>query len=190
MAADQQFLREHYASLSDEALASIDRAELVASAQQCYDEEVRSRGNTVEDAQLDDEKPDWLPDANEVFSRVAVPGAPPAPDIEDARDALEAAGIPVYLDVTQEVPEPDPSPSPVQTWRVMVPGNLNLHATSVLERDIFNADFEEHWKTHLEMLSDDEVLEMTPETAFCGLFDRVERVTRAYEEELARRKLK
>jgi len=31
---------------------------------------------------------------------------------------------------------------------------------------------------------------MQPEIAFCGLFDRVERVTRAYEEELARRRLK
>jgi len=29
---------------------------------------------------------------------------------------------------------------------------------------------------------------MSPETAFCGLFDRIERVRRAYEEELARRR--
>ena len=39
------------------------------------------------------------------------------------------------------------------------------------------------------MLSDEEVLEMKPEVAFCGLFDRVERVNRAYDEELARRRL-
>lgn len=28
---------------------------------------------------------------------------------------------------------------------------------------------------------------MSPEAAFCGLFDRVERVTKAYDDEIARR---
>jgi hypothetical protein len=69
----------------------------------------------------------------------------------------------------------------------MVPGDLNLRATSVLERDIFNTDFEAEWKTHLEMLSDEDVRAMDPREVFCGLFDRVERVTRSYEEEIARR---
>ena len=40
----------------------------------------------------------------------------------------------------------------------MVPGNLNQRATSILERDIFNPEFEAEWKTHLEMLSDEERL--------------------------------
>jgi hypothetical protein len=31
---------------------------------------------------------------------------------------------------------------------------------------------------------------MSPEVAFCGLFDRIDRVTRAYEDEIARRGLK
>jgi len=31
---------------------------------------------------------------------------------------------------------------------------------------------------------------MSPEAAFCGLFDRVERVTKAYDEEIARRGLR
>ena len=43
MAADPQYLREHYASLSDEALAAIKRADLVETAQKLYDEEVRRR---------------------------------------------------------------------------------------------------------------------------------------------------
>jgi hypothetical protein len=58
---------------------------------------------------------------------------------------------------------------------------------SILDRDFFNQEFEEERKTHLEMLSDDELREMKPDVAFCGLFDRVERVTRAYDEEIARR---
>jgi hypothetical protein len=59
-----------------------------------------------------------------------------------------------------------------------------------LERDIFNADFEAEWKTHLETLSDEELRAMTPQSAFCGLFDRVERVTKAYDEEIASRRLR
>jgi hypothetical protein len=32
----------------------------------------------------------------------------------------------------------------------MVPGNLNFRATSVLDRDLFNADFEEDWRVLLD----------------------------------------
>jgi hypothetical protein len=59
-----------------------------------------------------------------------------------------------------------------------------------LERDIFNAEFEAEWKTHLEALSDEEHDAMTPQSAFCGLFDRVDRVTKAYDREIARRGLR
>ena len=57
------------------------------------------------------------------------------------------------------------------------------------DRDILNEEFEAEWKTLLETLSDEDLRGMKPEIAFCGLFDRVERVTRAYEEEMARRRL-
>jgi hypothetical protein len=40
------------------------------------------------------------------------------------------------------------------------------------------------------MLSDEELRGMDPKVAFCGLFDRVERVTRAFDEEIARRQSK
>jgi hypothetical protein len=60
---------------------------------------------------------------------------------------------------------------------------------SVLDRDIFNADFEAELKTHMEMLSDEELRVMEPRYAFCGLYDRLERIGRAYDEELARRGL-
>jgi hypothetical protein len=65
-----------------------------------------------------------------------------------------------------------------------------LWATSVLERDIFNPEFEEDWRTHLEALSDQEIRVLNPKAAFCGLFDRIERVTKAYNQELARRGIK
>jgi hypothetical protein len=202
MPVDLEYLRRHYASLSDEALQELDRKELVETAQKCYDEELARRkplGLTksfiptadLESQLLDgNNKPEWLDNANEVFSQVDRAGAVPAPDIANARDALEAAGIPCYLDISAPPEEEPPPPTSIRLWRLMVPGNLNQRATSILERDIFNPEFEADWKTHLEMLTDEELREMDPKVAFCGLFDRVERVTRAFDEEIARRQAK
>jgi len=189
MPTDPEYLRRHYASLSDEALLEIDRAELVETAQKSYDDELQRRKLLLQPGSLPDveDKPEWLNEANEVFSQLDYAGAVPAPKIGNARDALEAAGIPCYLDLSDQEEEP-PSQRQMQVWRLMVPGNLNQRATSILERDIFNADFEAEWKTHLEMLSDEEVYAMDPKIAFCGLFDRVERVTRVFDEEIDRRR--
>jgi hypothetical protein len=211
MPVDPEYLREHYASLSDEALLAIDRAELVKAAQECYDDELGQRGlasgrgvrrteaqhsvprppyHADHEAPGASDIPGWLEEAAEVYSRVDLSGAGPTSDVVDARDALEAAGIPCYLDLFEIPEEKSEVQKPAHRWRLMVPGNFNLHATSVVERDIFNADFEAEWKTHLETLSDEELRAMTPRAAFCGLFDRVERVTKAYEEEIARRGLR
>jgi hypothetical protein len=70
-----------------------------------------------------------------------------------------------------------------------VPGKLIHRATSVIDRDIFNAEFEGQWRAHLEMLSDEDLRVMEPQYAFCGLYDRIERINRAYGEELKRRQL-
>jgi hypothetical protein len=203
---DLNYLRDHYASLSDHALRAINRAELVEAAQRCYDDELRRRAESSaipephdiadESDEFDDEtsgdgnKPAWLQDSAEVFSRADRPGAPPTADLADARDALEAEGIPCYLDLSEIPEDTSVAPPPTHLWRLLVPGNLNLRAASVLDRDIFNQEYEDEWKTLLETLSEEELRGMEPQVAFCGLFDRIERVTRAYDEELARRKLK
>jgi hypothetical protein len=188
MPIDPKYLREQYAFLSNEALMAIDRADLVETAQRCYDEEVARR--RLASPTHDDDKPAWLDDASEVFSRVDVRGTVIAPDIAAARDALEAEGIPCHLDLAELPQDEEPhTPPPTHVWRVLVPGNFNFRAASVLDRDIFNADFEEDWRVQIEMLSDAELLEMKPEVVFCGLFDRIERVTRSYDAEIARRKL-
>jgi hypothetical protein len=202
MPVDLAYLRRHYASLSDEALQELDRSELVETAQKCYDKELASRKSLDGTKALDqtedleshlpdyESKPEWLKEASEVYSQIDRAGAVPAPQIANARDALEAGRIPCYLDISVP-PEEEPTlQKPIHLWRLMVPGNLNQRATSILERDIFNADFEAEWKTHLGMLSDEELHAMDPKVAFCGLFDRVERVTRAFDEEIARRQLK
>jgi hypothetical protein len=128
-----------------------------------------------------------LDDAAEAYSSYARPGTTdPSEGSVDARDALEAAGIPCHLELVEE---PEQEDRMQFRWRVLVPGKLIHRATSVIDRDIFNAEFEAQWKSHLEMLSDEELRVMEPQYAFCGLYDRLERINRAYDEELQRRGL-
>ena len=213
MRTDPNYLREHYSSLSDEALLAVDRSELVELAQQCYDAEMkmrdlaprgrprpiprRSEQLPVEEADTgvplidSEEKPEWAEDAAEVYSVVVHPGPSSGEDAAtSARGVLEAAGIPCYLELVEIPEERSPHPPPRQRWRLMAPAHLNLQAMSTLSRDLDNPEFEAVWKTELENLSDSELLEMRPEVVFCGLFDRIERITRAYEEELALRRRK
>jgi hypothetical protein len=217
MELDPEYLRRHYDSLSDEALLAVDRNELVEMAQTILDEEVGRRGlaprgatrrtqapqsipmqpdPTDVEADFDGEPavagntPSWLEDAAEVYSYADHPGTAHAADAEDARAALEAAGIPCYLDLAEMPTDKSAAPEPTHRWRIMVPGKLNLRATSVLEREIFNLEFEADWKSHLSTLSDEDLRAMNPEATFCGLFDRVERVNRVYDEEIGRRGLR
>jgi len=195
MPLDLEYLRRHYASLSDDALLALDRADLVEAARGIFDEEVHqrelarqerpARARRLPDQEVDDA--DWLEDAAEAYSRYAAAGAAPAPEAVDARNILEAANIPCHLELYQE---PEEERGDLQyRWRVLVPGKLIDRAISVLDRDIFNAEFESQWRAHLEMLSDDELRVMEPQYAFCGLYDRIERINRAYDEELERRGL-
>jgi hypothetical protein len=211
MQIDLEQIRRHYASLSDEALLDIERADLTEAAQKCFDAEFDERGlgkrrvsvaraavagptpeSDVEemdaaepfgDGDEPQEQTDWLSEAAQVYSAVDRPGAAIASDADHARAVLDDAGIPCRLervDIDETTSE----------WRLLVPGNLNLQATSILDRDIFNGEFEAEWRTHLAEFSDDELIEMRPEVVFCGLFDRVERAIRTYDEEIERRGLK
>jgi hypothetical protein len=221
MQPDPEYLRRHYAALSDDALLAMKRTDLVDVAQKVFDAEIEKRGlarqskpdrqatprpapptPVVDDhaeadgpseqyteSYVDGDRPEWAEEAAEVYSAVVLPGRSAAEDVAECRAVLDAAGFPCYMELIEEREEKIERPRATQRWRLMVPGELNLQAVSTLERDRFNEDFEAEWKAHLETLDDDQVLAMTPETVFCGLFDRVERVTRAYEEEIARRGL-
>ncbi len=195
MQTDPEYLREHYASLSGPALRAIDRASLVEIAQQCYDDELRRRSDSSsatpdEDDELEPEsldaedQSDWIEDAAEIWSWSDLPGTAVASKAAAAGAALADAGIPYSLDLVTD------DPDQTHRWRLRVPGKLNLRATSVIECAIQNPEFEDEWKTHLEALSDADLREMNPEITYAGLMDRIERVTRVYNEELARRKLK
>ena len=147
MQPDPEYLREHYALLSDDALLEIDRADLVETAQNFYDHEIaRRRLGSTDDAGDSDEpavpyeqpspgdRPDWLEDASVAISYTSHSGGTEPAAAADAFDALRVAGIPCYLDFCEVPPEEVPPPAPTYEWRVMVPGKFNFRADSVLKR--------------------------------------------------------
>ena len=79
MPTDPEYLRRHYASLSDEALLEMDRSELVETAQKCYDDELQRRKLLLQPGSLPDveEKPEWLDEASEVLSQLDSAGLAP-----------------------------------------------------------------------------------------------------------------
>jgi hypothetical protein len=209
---DPEDFRRHYAMLSDNALLALNRADLIDVAQACYDEEVaRRKAARLHEEQsvhepeddptsldepdgLDDvfevdmgPEPDWLEEASCACTFSVNPGASYTPELEKARSVLRASGIPCYI-TTNEVEAPQDVPRIRSEYCVMVPGALNLHATSVLDRDLFNPEQAENWRAHLEALSDEELSKLSPNVFCAGLLDRAARLKKAYEDEVARRK--
>jgi len=203
---DPEDLRRHYQSISDGEFLALEREELTEIAQRLYDEELARRQLThgqdpeslavpdeVEDAEGDLDidtgpPPDWLDDAACACAFAVVSGTPYASETAQARAVLRRAGIPCH--VTLNEVEPSGNAAPRSEYCVMVPGAFNLYATSVLDRDIFNARQEEDWRAHLEALSDEELCAQKPEILCAGILDRAARLQRAYQDEISRRGLK
>jgi len=175
----------------------MNREELTEVARKCYDEEFAKRdlGAAQDEPELGGGQPvvpmmdvaeDWLEDAASACSFFDAPGSVNTPDAEDARHVLEEAGIPCQID-TQEVDEPARPRRSYHEYRVLVPGPLNLYATAVLDRDLFNLNQEEEWRAHLAALSDDDLMALSPDMICLGLKDRIERLTKAYNDEVTRR---
>jgi hypothetical protein len=72
----------------------------------------------------------------------------------------------------------------------MVPGASILHSTSIVDRDVFNDEYESEWRAHLESLSDKELLTLDPELFCAGMLDRVARIKKSYADEMKRRDFK
>jgi len=207
MRINPEDFRRHYAMLSDEALFSLNRGELIEMAQACYDEEVARRKaarNRADEGQddsfspeelseedefdIDAPSPDWMEDAACACTFTVNPGAANPPDLAKVRSVLLAAGIPCHITMN-EVEEPPKTASRIRhEYCLMVPGALNLNATSVLDRDLFNAEQEADWRSHLEALSDDELRKLNPQVFCAGLLDRAARLKKAYEDEVTRRR--
>lgn len=193
MQLDLDHVRQWYASLSDEGLLEVDRNQLIEEARGCYDEEVAARGlqpRSARERQVSSiTDPPWLPDAVCASSFVEFPGQGASADAGECEAVLKAAGIPCQVIQHMLDPGPEPKPPPRFEYRVMVPGALNLHATSILDRDFFNIGLVADWRTHFETLSDEDLLALDPAVFCAGLEDRVTRLRTAYAEEIARRGL-
>jgi len=214
MQIDRQELSAHYASLSDEELLELDRAELTEIAQRFYDSELAKRHLTPADTETPGEphgraapdaaegadededgavinfdagpEPDWLEDATCARSYAVLPGGSAA-DAGDAHDALVAAGIPCHISVKTFDPN---DPKPQCYYCVMVPGARNLEAAGALAMAIDNPKEEEMWRAHFEVLSDEELRVLKFDAICAGLRDRLARLKRAYDDEVARRKVR
>ena len=195
MPLDPDALRRHYASLSNDALAEIDPTELVPDARAVLQDERSRRGNTEPEVEpvtsdddgpraataaatyLYDDPPPWFDTAAQACGFGNHPGQANSPEAQEACKYLNAAGIPTYL-TTDEF-----------ELLIYVPGVLGIKAKSVLDVHIFNPQQEETWRTHLKSMKDDELPTVSPEIVCAGLHDLIRRLTRAYEDELARRGL-
>jgi hypothetical protein len=133
-------------------------------------------------------KPDWLDQAWCARSFEAFGGNNSAADVDIARDVLEAAGIPCYLALYEEDP-PRGIPIPLREYRLMVPSAQSLEAASLLDEDLFNSEMEAEYQTHFQEMADEDLRTLDVETLTAGLLDRVERIRKAYREEMDRRGL-
>ncbi len=212
MRVDRRELSRHYASLSDEELLSLDADELTDEARAVYDKELADRSllhggagvqgdpygepqaadgldepADVDEFQMDGgPEPEWLADAACACAFAAHSETSDIPDAIKARDVLRESGIPCRVTMADE--ESRPEYRRQRLLRVMVPGPLALHATSILDRDLFNQEHEADWRAHLAALSDRELRALDPEIFCAGLLDRVSRIRKAYEDEMGRRK--
>ena len=205
MPIDPEYVRQHYASLSDDALLLIERDELTPAAQAILDSEIRRRNldrtePLERDAEAtgrssffgsDDEEEaadaDWLENAFPVTTFSAKPAG--LADAADARDALTAAGIP--CDVTEHEIDPDEQEvsESYRQYRVIVPATFGLQAVAVLDTAIFNPRYEADLQVQFESLSDDELRALNVDSLCAGLLDRATRLRKAYEREIGRRSL-
>ncbi len=197
MDLDLNELRRQFEALSDEALLEIDRDELVEMAQRCYDQELQIRkirpevrkgsvnqaDESIELEWAGQEEPDWLVDAMSVMTvSMKYRNDDTLQRAHDAVEILAKVGVPCYVRGHGE-------DRAVEEYQLMVPVKQHLQALSVLDRDLLNAEHEADWKAHFETMSDEELLELDEDALVAGMRDRIDRLVRAYEDELLKRGL-
>jgi hypothetical protein len=202
MQIDIEALRQYYRDMSNDQLISMDRNDLTEEAQRIYDDEIkRRRWNKAlfsrEDSEdggdsfysgssrLEEEEddPDWMKNSACACAFTEHPGSDAAQTAAKAMGVLRAAGIPSRITETEEG-------EGRKTLNVMVPGASIMHATSIVDRDLLNNEYETEWRTHLESLLDRELMTLNPNVFCAGMLDRVARITKSYADEMERRNLK
>jgi hypothetical protein len=214
MQIDRRELGKQIASLSDDELLNTKREDLTEVAQRIYDLEIANRGLggasatnrrietteasfsagddpseasfSADDYQNDGETsdPDWHQSGVLVCSMTDQPGEDAADRISKAQMALQAAEIPSHLSV-KRYPQ-----DRYNSMEILVPVRFAMHAHGIMDRDVFNDEFETYWRDHLGMLSSEDLLALDPEIFCIGLLDKIARMKRVYAEEMAKRNLK
>jgi hypothetical protein len=201
-------LGRHYESLNDEELLGLKREDLTEVAQSIYDLEIARRGmdrvsateRMIENTEAsfykrdygrDDETadPDWHHDGVVVCVFIDTPGSQSAERTAKAQASLQAAGIPSHLRVRREL-DSSGVPDPYDSMEVLTPVGCAMHAAGILDRDLFNDEFETYWRDHLGMLSNEDLLTLDPDIFCAGLLDKLARMKRVYAQEMTERKLK
>jgi hypothetical protein len=191
MSLDAESLRRHYASLTTEALSELNPDDLIPEARAIVIGELSRRPTTsspLPDAILSlvsDDPPPWFATAALACS-YGNRGAHNSPEALDVIKYLNAAGVPTCL---RFVPTPSDGSDVLDGFLIYVPGHLNIKAASVLDVNVFNAKEEAEWRRHLASVAENELPDIAPDIVCAGMQDRIERFTRAYDEELARRGL-
>jgi len=202
MQIDIEALRQYYRDMSDDQLFSMDRNDLTEDAQRTYDDEIKRRrwnkdffshedsedrgvsfDSAISRLEGEEDDPDWMEHSACACAFTEHPGSDAAQTAAKAMEVLQAAGIPSRMTETEEV-------EGHKTLMVMVPGWSIMHATSIVDRDLLNNEYETEWRTHLESLSDKEFLTLDPDVFCAGMLDRVARITKSYRDEMERRNLK
>jgi len=151
---------------------------------------------SADDYQNDGETsdPDWHQSGVVVCSMTDQPGEDAADRISKAQMALQAAGIPSHLSVKRESREAHALFSYPQDrynlLEILVPVRYAMHAQGIMDRDVFNDEFETYWRDHIGLLSSEDLLALDPEIFCIGLLDKIARMKRVYAEEMAKRNLK
>lgn len=195
MAIDVEYLKRQYAGMADEVLLEVEREDLTRDARDLYDAEVMRRGlhetlpSSDSETDLDSEdwdvasgiEPDWVEDGALACSFSQRGRDYVAPEVDEAVRVLSAAGLPSFVKVEVD--------QGVKSYLVIVPARFTYHAMAVLDKEIFNVQFETEYRTHFELLSDEELKELQPQALVAGLVDRVERIKKVFREERSRRGL-
>ncbi len=188
MSFDAESLRRHYASLTMEALSELNPADLVPEASAILAAELAQRSAAPILTFASDAPPPWFETAALACSYPNEPGVAESPEALEAVKYLNSAVVPTYLSVAP-APSDDEGENIFQDFLIYVPGHLSLKAASVLAVNIFNPRLEETWRTQLESIADDQLSSSAPQIVCAGMQDRIDRFTRSYDDELARRGL-
>ena len=206
MQIDREELGKHYSSLSDEELLDLKREDLNEAAQSIYDLEIARRGLDkalaseggiakveasfdLREYGSDDETadPDWHHDGIVACAFTDTPGSNETERASKAQTSLQTSGIPSHLRTGREV---DSRGLSIYTIEVLVPVRCAMHAASILDRDVFNVEFETSLRDQLSILSNEDLLALDPDIFCAGLLDQLVRMKRVYAEEMTKRELK